>query len=237
MTNTSNNFAYRNDIAPDVYDDIRMELHRQANFDGDFNVFNGGLYSNTNYGSNYDLSGVAWDINQAGTLITPRHIILAAHYTRTWPITFTKKDGTTVTRTITNVSTGNHDLAVALLDSDITDLPIYPMSSINLYTLPENRYYAAMCARNDQCGIGIVRFMFSAGFRYYDTVQVPPIVSGTSGHPLFWKLGTTQILLGHWASPSSWPSYSGLISDIDALIDNVGRNWHSLTLVDPLALL
>ena len=83
MTNTSNNFAYRNDIAPDVYDDIRMELHRQANFDGDFNVFNGGLYSNTNYGSNYDLSGVAWDINQAGTLITPRHIILAAHYTRT----------------------------------------------------------------------------------------------------------------------------------------------------------
>ena len=66
-----------------------------------------------NYGGN----------KKAGTLVSPRHLVLAAHY---WPAVgmqfrFIKADGSIVTRTMTAfLNVANTDITVGVLDSDVS---------------------------------------------------------------------------------------------------------------------
>ncbi|MFK5893308.1 MAG: cadherin repeat domain-containing protein [Pseudomonadota bacterium] len=59
-------------------------------------------YSQGNWASQFDFSGVGWDRVQAGTLVTNQHIIVAYHYRRDIgsTIVFHAKDGTRVERTV-----------------------------------------------------------------------------------------------------------------------------------------
>lgn len=85
-----------------------------------------------------DLTGVAFDTNKTCTLISPRHVLMAAHFNRLQndEVNFHTKDGTLVTRTITafletetigspaNGFSGR-DIAVGILDSAVNDVTFY----------------------------------------------------------------------------------------------------------------
>jgi len=102
-------------------------------------------YSNSNWDTNwtnsiFDLSMVAWDKKQAGTLVTPCHIVFAAHYPRSGSITFTAKDGykftTSIAQTLFSVapSTNNpdadgFDIAVSRL-STCVDENKFPIATL-----------------------------------------------------------------------------------------------------------
>lgn len=87
----------------------QFDQTRPATFDPevDQNIFDVSIswttYSQDNWPSHFDFSGVAWNGIQAGTLITNQHIVLAAHFQRGVGTTvlFYPKDGSaTVSRTI-----------------------------------------------------------------------------------------------------------------------------------------
>jgi hypothetical protein len=69
-------------------------------------------------------SGSGWTRQRGGTLITPRHVLLAAHYGLTVgsQVRFAGPDGTVETRTVTGVAsnTGFGDTLIAVLSSNVT---------------------------------------------------------------------------------------------------------------------
>ncbi len=86
-----------------------------------------------------DFSGVSpfnshpsngYPYRQAGTLISPRHIVVASHY----PVqvgakmAFVSPDNASYIRTLTAVKTIGHDITVGILDSDLpADIAYYPI--------------------------------------------------------------------------------------------------------------
>ncbi len=87
----------------------------------------------------FDLSGVAWDRNNTATLITPRHVVMAAHYIRGvgQPVVFHDRSGKPHARKIQQVvKLRDHgvqcDVAVGLLDKPLP-------GSIRCYPLPAVR--------------------------------------------------------------------------------------------------
>lgn len=86
-----------------------------------------------------DLRGVTFDQNRTCTLISPRHVLMAAHFPRgtNSTIRFHTRDGLLITRTITavlstegigegtNQCRNGRDISVGLLDSPLTDIPFY----------------------------------------------------------------------------------------------------------------
>lgn len=100
------------------------------------------VYSNDNWASKFDFSGVGWDSSKCGVLITKTNILLANHYQRALnsTIIFHAKDGTRVERKIKNTrSLGNYvsgskidkrifDVAVAELNASVPDnIKVYAM--------------------------------------------------------------------------------------------------------------
>ena len=55
-----------------------------------------------NWTQTLDFSGIAWDHDTAGTLITDQYMVYARHFARPvgWPVVFTDRNGETVTRTV-----------------------------------------------------------------------------------------------------------------------------------------
>ena len=69
-----------------------------------------------------DLSGVAWNVNQAGTLISRQHIVYAKHYQGGNIRVFHDRNGNRVVRTIVKrESIPNTDISIALLDSPVPE--------------------------------------------------------------------------------------------------------------------
>ena len=245
------NFWYPNNIPVTLMDQMRFANTKLINVSGDFNVFSSPwVYSDTSLVKNFDLSGVAWDVNQAWTLITPRHIILSKHYPRSGSITFTKKDGTLVTRNIVETAWDpwSSDTLIGKLDADIDDLPIYPMSSVDLNSWDFYRWYGLICSRNQQAWFGHMGCgnPFGGGVdicRAWNRSLCPDIASGSSGSPFFLPVNDKLVLFSAWWAYDTylelwgWPNYSSLIPMINWLIDTVGREGYNLTLVDPLSLL
>lgn len=110
--------------------------------------------------SPWNLAGI---FTRAGTLITPRHIIYAAHYQLTvgQPLRFITVDNQIVTRTLVRAKAHPDydnfypDLAVGLLDSDV------PETISHCYLLPENyqEYFSSSPNKepyffvNPRCGV------------------------------------------------------------------------------------
>lgn len=69
----------------------------------------------------FDMSGIAFDEDRTATLITPRHVVMAAHFARptSSQIVFHDRYGKRVKRTIIGLAPGKADVMVGLLDEDV----------------------------------------------------------------------------------------------------------------------
>lgn len=137
-------FAYvpLNDLVPHIRDNVLSILPDNIFHKGIYDVYSSSgaaQWARFSWTNRLDLRGVAFDDGRTCTLISPRHVLMAAHYPRGIgeTIRFHTSDGQLVTRiiidrkfteSITNgtpyCSTGR-DISVALLDEAVTDVPYY----------------------------------------------------------------------------------------------------------------
>ena len=146
-----------------------------------------------------DLSGVAWDLPNTATVITPRHVVMASHYVRGagQPIVFHDRSGRRHARVVQKVVKLDDrglkcDVAVGLLDRPLPD-------SIRRYPLPAVRedggkalIGATALVTEQKRGLYFHRIAslhaYTLGMRYDESFPAErrkSLVKGDSGHPSF----------------------------------------------------
>ena len=158
-----------------------------------------------------DLTGVSWSQKQAGTAITPRHIVLAAHYPikKGKILTFHDRSGKAHTRTIQrriSLRKGENesraDITVALLDRplppEIKSYRLLPPRSDYGHTLPgcpalvteqQRRLFIHQVSR--QAG-RIIAFKKNPN---YPEKLYKGLIKGDSGNPSFLLVGGEPVLI------------------------------------------
>jgi hypothetical protein len=81
-----------------------------------------------------DMSGVSFNDTRTATLITPRHVVMAKHYSRSPgdTIVFHDRSGDRITRKLTGFVPAAGDVVVALLDEPVpSNYRSYPLPSVS----------------------------------------------------------------------------------------------------------
>jgi hypothetical protein len=182
----------------------------------------------------FDFSGVAWDSTRAGTLITPRHVIMAKHYPRAVgsKLTFHLPNGDPLVRTLVDrQSLSITDVSIGLLDEPATGCAVYPIMAPG-YDWEKALYgaYGFVCDQERKVLLyQLTQFNdLFVGLRGSDDTTPAfmrePLISGDSGHPAFFPYGNNQLILltCHWfgGAGTSGPNPSGEMIK-SAIIDAV----------------
>jgi hypothetical protein len=184
--------------------------------------------------------------NQAGTLVSPRHLVMAEHYqfgvgTKVRYIT---ADNQVVERTVTavqSVGPSNSqdyyatDITVALLDSDvppsISPAKVLPnnwlsyLPSLTTVTgvpaIATNQYKQVLVSDfiSTQTGIAPTNAQRLLFFR--------TIISGDSGSPAFLVVNNELVLLTTWTwgGGGGGPNYANLLASINAVMTSLGGSY------------
>ena len=169
-----------------------------------------------NWTSKLDLTGVSWNDSRTATLISPSHVVMAAHFTRPANVSvmFHDKQGKPYERFISSVKmlTGVGDIAVAKLN-----LPLPP--EVNPYRLANagdatigrpvivsDQTSTLSVHQIDAVSGGVVRLGFVPGL---NPVYRRHLIVGDSGNPsLGWKNGELVRLDTHTTGgPGAGPFY------------------------------
>ena len=195
-----------------------------------FSAYRPNAVSNWNGGwtRSLDFTGVSWTKKQAGTAITPRHIVFAAHYILKpgTPLTFHDRSGNVHKRKVIKLISFRgqkapieyrSDIAVALLDS-----PLPP--SVKTYRLlpPRTDYDRTLIGspviiteQGRRAFINKIRAFQGNNVSFTKNENVPanlykPLVKGDSGHPSFLLVGGELVLIETHTGggPGGGPFYS-----------------------------
>lgn len=191
---------------------------------------------------------------RAGTLISPRHILFAAHYEINTGATvrFVKMDGTVVTRTMTaklrhpSYSPHYPDLTVGVLDSDVPgDIAFCRVLPDNWasYLPSQNTYNDGRlpCLTLDQEEKALVTDWYREQTSTLFTVPTDPKrlefyepkIGGDSGNPAILPVNGLPVLLTVWTSggAGSGTSVRQFKADINTLMTTLGGGYQ-LTEID-----
>ncbi len=200
--------------------------------------------------SSIDLTGISpWNSREgnrrAGTLITPRHIAFATHYSLSPGDTvhFVANDNTVVVRTVSAIRTvSGTDITLGLLNADvpssITHYPIISFSDFNKMITDEYLYrFATLVLDQEEKALvldGINTYpLTQSGFPVRDSITQPrlsfseALISGDSGNPTFIIVGGKPVLIETHTSPLGGPNYSFYKSQIDADLAVLGGGYES----------
>lgn len=180
-----------------------------------------------------------------GTLISPRHAVVANHagtWTTGTSMSWVAADNTVVTRTLAanGVRVGSTDLMIVKLSSDLP-------GSINFArALPAN--YASylptlgipvVCL--DQDPHATLALWNGAGSQVTEASYLPPggaraaffeaKIAGDSGKPAFAFINGVPVLLSCWHTGSGGPLLSNFITEVNAVMTSLGGGY-SLTQAD-----
>lgn len=202
-------------------DDLRPDADRRlasllAGTDSDHRVFkrynpNGPAQWSSAWTRRFDMTGIAWNRKRAGTAITPRHIVYAAHYQHKigTKLVFHDRTGKPHTRKVVAgsgrlvlPSGWRTDIAVGLLDK-----PLPP--SIKTYRLlpPRSDYDQILpgcpvlvTEQKRTLRIHQVRNLYNKNIAFLRNDRVSELhykglVVGDSGHPSFLIVGGEPVLL------------------------------------------
>ena len=224
----------------------------------------------------FDLTGIAaynsfgWEMStnsccpwekatrRGGTLISPRHVVFANHYTppNGTELRFVANDNTVVARVLSNsVQIGSTDLRIGVLDSDvptnlITFARVLPSSFTNYFpnslipgsstpipvlglnqdenALGSDTPMATFCAQAWSAFIWFMAPADATRSRFYEDK-----ISGDSGQPAFIILNGQLVLLTVWTSGGGGAGYfvTEYLSQINSVMAALGGGY-SLTPVD-----
>lgn len=189
-------------------------------------------------------AGVSSGIARNGTLISPRHVLLAAHAgTGTgYTIDFVTSDNVTHTRTVTaNETITGTDILIGVLDSDLPDTISYakvmdPKTLAQLSAPVDGRFVPVLYSnRNFVLNITELEPMTEADtyvsfdssdeakrLEFWASIEI-----GDSGKGSFIISDGELILLGafHYGSQGSSPSVSYYIDEINTAMSNLGGGY------------
>ena len=193
-----------------------------------------------------NLTGISWSQKQAGTAITPRHIVLAAHYPikKGKVLTFHDRKGNPHQRTIQRsislrkrTDEARADITVALLDrplpSSITTYRLLPPRTDYEHTLPGCPVLITEQTR--RLYIHQVRRQAGRAISFKKNPDYPaelykPLIKGDSGNPSFLLVGGEPVLIethtggGGGAGPFySSPKVFAALEQIVATLDPTYR--------------
>ena len=165
---------------------------------------------NSGWTRRIDFSGVSWSHRQAGTAITPRHIVFASHYKFKigTSITFHERSGKVHSRKIEKIISfrdkeeARSDIAVALLNQ-----PLPPTIKVYRLLPPREDYGHTLpgcpVIVTEQGRRAYVHQIRHASTRYLSFMKNPdlpeglykPLIKGDSGHPSFLLVGGEPVLI------------------------------------------
>lgn len=174
-----------------------------------------------------DFTGVSWSHRQAGTAITPRHLVFAAHYPLKvgTSLTFHDRAGKVVSRKIEkwisfrNRKAGERlDVAVALLDQplppSIKTYRLLPPREDYPHTLPGSP--ALVTEQGRRVFLHQIRLVSKNTISFTKNPDYPEslyksLITGDSGHPSFLLVGGEPVLIETHSGggPGTGPFYSG----------------------------
>ena len=193
-------------------------------------------WASSNWTGQVDFTGIAFDNNRAGTLISPRHILMAHHYQRSIGSVLVFHDSTGTRHTATLIAKQsvpggtNPDITVGLLDVDVpvTFYKVLPVDSTwgdclkgALVVSTHHNRKASIREVNSTNGRFIsFRSSYSVPPSYY-----APVISGNSGNPNFLIRNGEPILIstftyGGWGSgpffsePSNFNAINSIMTSL-----------------------
>jgi hypothetical protein len=199
-----------------------------------------------NFTRRLNFTGVAWDDSRTATLVTPEHVVMAAHYPRPVGSTliFHDRRGRPQRRELVAVESlaGLADVAVGRLDSPVPD-------SVRPYRLlPPSDGYGALAGSlavvTDQQRKAFLHEVavvhgHALSFRYPAPSRIPPqltksLIKGDSGNPSFLLVGGELVLIETHTGggPGSGPFLSSppVFAAIQAAVTRLGGG-HTLQVV------
>ncbi len=201
-----------------------------------------------NFTLRLNFTGIAWDDSYTATLVSPLHVVMAAHYQRRVGSTLVFHDtrGRPQRRTLVAAEPlGFADVAVGRLDAPLPD-------SVKPYRLlPPSDSYGSLAGSlavvTDQYRLAFLHEVSSVqgnvcSFRHPDASRVAPhlvknLIGGDSGNPSFLLVGgeLTLIETHNFGGPGTGPFYSSpaVFAAINATMAKLGGG-HQLSVV-PLA--
>lgn len=186
-----------------------------------------------NWAGKLDLTGVSWNDTRAATLISPSHIVMAAHYMRPADVAvmFHDKKGTPYERYITGfkvLSTG--DIAVGRLNLPLPpEVKFYRLAdaseaSVGTPVVISDQTSTLSVHRIEAISGGVVRFGYIPGL---NPIYQRNLVVGDSGHPSFIvKNGSLVLLETHTTGgPGTGPFYGdpAVQASIHAAMTELGK--------------
>ena len=203
-----------------------------------------------------DFSGVSWNRLQAGTAITPQHVVFAAHYrvARGTTLTFHERNGSVHSRKIVNIKAlrgkdvapqSHCDIAVALLDR-----PLPPAIKIYRLLPPRTDYPQTLAGapvivteQGRRAYIHQVRAQSGNTISFTKNKNVPEnlfknLVKGDSGNPSFLLVGGEPVLIETHTSggSGSGPFYSSpaVFKALEKVVADFGPGYKIKTVpLDP----
>ena len=164
------------------------------------------------------LSGAAWN-QRAGTLITSRHVVYAAHFgipiiEGGTPLLFVQRDGQPVTRkVVAQAADAASDIAIGLLDSDVPETiavaPVLPADFERHFAGRHKFLVVTLDAEEkasvQQCLLWNGQFATNTLDQNYVEPEYKRLaawseatVTGDSGNPVFVLIDGELVLLGCW---------------------------------------
>jgi hypothetical protein len=146
-----------------------------------------------------DLSGIAWDAPQAGTLISPKHIAMAAHFPRS--VGSVVKFGE-VSRTIVRLDRiPDTDVLIGTLDAEVPGVPVYAIGEAES---GDDCFAVNQFKKIQPCEIDQVRNEITAkGVRLIDHDSGKPNFIMRDGVPMLVSLHSTAYQ-SEFSGPNYW---------------------------------
>ena len=144
-----------------------------------------------NWTANFDLTGVSWNDARTATLISPSHVVMAAHFIRpaNVAVMFHDKKGRPYERYITGVKVLNTgDIAVARLNLPLpTEVKWYQLATVSdakigRPVIVSDQTRTLSVHRVDAVAGAVVRFGYIPAL---NTIYQRNLIAGDSGNPSF----------------------------------------------------
>lgn len=154
-----------------------------------------------NWAANLDLTGVSWNDSRTATLVSPSHVVMAAHFMRpaNVAVMFHDKKGRPYERYITGVKVLNTgDIAVARLNLPLpAEVKWYPFANasdaqIGRPVIVSDQTKTLSVHRVDAVAGAVVRFGY---FPALNVIYQRNLIAGDSGNPSFVIKGGMLYLL------------------------------------------
>lgn len=173
----------------------------------------------------------------AGTLISPRHLLFASHYTPAAGTTigFLDQDNHVITRTLMNTrQIGTTDIRIGVLDADVpSTIAYYPLLSYADFQrhIAQSRVPMIRLDQNDTVFIQDITLVNSTDIIMMSSVGTRApytsgwAISGDSGNPDFVVIGDQLVLLGAQHTPNGNPDTGNYIAEINAAMTALGGGY------------